>query len=128
MAMSNAERQARHRERIKEKLRNGGDAQPLRNDLDAREAGIEDIERLLLDEYYGVGEAWRRHLGQSSPSIDREANAAVETFLTEQVGFVDLIMMIREQAFDRINEFFQFPGADREMSWREHNKALRNQE
>lgn len=133
MALTNAERQARHRERIKERLRSAADPKPLRNDGDGYEAGIEAIERLLLDEYYAVAQAWLEYPGASSKSVEAAAQVAVEDFLQEELRFTDLLMMIKEQAFGRLNDHmanraYGGDGTSREMSWRAHARdiSLRN--
>lgn len=132
MALTNAERQARHRERVKEKLRNAVPAEPLRNDADAREEGIQSIEDLLIDAYFGTASTWFEFLGghDDSPSSVANKRRAIDAFLAEQVGFTDLVFMIREQAWARLNEHYGSPEeALGEMSWRRHAaeiKPLRN--
>ena len=196
MALSNAERQARHRERVKQKLA-AASAEPLRNEdgdvvklrkqvarlkeqlaekeaqraaqeASARwawkeadkatnramfaeadrerlaeeveelrngghEAGLERSEEMLLCEYYGVAETWFQYLGndEEHPAYRHKVEAH-NAFLKEEIGALDIIMMIQHEAFDRLNDYFTssctYNGLPeqgvQEPKWRSHAKTL----
>lgn len=128
MALTNAQRQARHRERQKEKLRNAAPSAPLRNDEDARDEGIQSIEDLLLATYFDTAAEWFDFLGgeNDSRSAVADKRLAMDAFSAEQVGFVDLMLMIKEQAFARLNEHYGAPEEHLpKMSWRRHSDETR---
>lgn len=203
MALSNAERQARHRERMKAKLaavaetplRNDGRteklakeieslkrrlekaegkiaekeaqraAQESRANLAARQvsdatnramfaeadkerlaeeverlrngAGYEDglkkAEEMLLAEYYGVAETWLHYLGTDEDHpAHRHRVEAHNAFLEDDVGFLDVMMMVQHEAFSRLTDYFSCSctnnglpeqGID-EPKWRKHARTL----
>ncbi|MBY5349585.1 hypothetical protein [Rhizobium leguminosarum] len=124
MGMTNAERQAKHRARVKDRLAavSAPHQEPLRNDIDAREEGIDAAEKMLIDAYYGVAETYRNWVGDSSQATNAELDRAIGAFLAEGIGFIDLIRMMKACAFDRINDHVGgHPNIPvRKMSWRKH--------
>ncbi|MET3854434.1 hypothetical protein [Rhizobium sp. OAE497] len=117
MPLTNAERQARHRERIKDKLRN---APELRNGSGTRESGLAEADEMLRNAYYSVAEQYFARAGE-------RAREAIEAFLSEEIGFADIMLMVMEQAYGRINDHYECGNVGvpvREMSWRKHAKTI----
>jgi len=92
MSLTNAERQARHRERQKEKLRNAVPAEPLRNSmLDAMRKAFDDSHRKAVED--AVEGIDRRPLlaGESDWYRMREhLLACPDGFMNDEKFFIEL--------------------------------------
>ncbi|MCO5156125.1 MAG: hypothetical protein M9945_05115 [Aquamicrobium sp.] len=104
----------------------------LRN-ADEYQSGLERAEEMLLGEYYGVAETWLQRLGtdEDHPAY-RHRIEAHNSFVTEDIGFLDILMMIQHEAFGRLNDYFSssctYNGLPeqgvREPKWRSHARTL----
>lgn len=124
---ANAERQARHRARVKEKLRNAADARPLRNDLQIREEMAERISARLHRAYFGAADVFREQLG--GPHVDELIEGAIEEFEHESVSFDDIIKIVEMAGYARLGEFFALHcnQSDRDAEppeWVRHHAAI----
>lgn len=99
MALTNAERQARHRERTKEKLRNATGSEPLRNDFQPLTGGI-------AEDYRQASDLWLRHLSAFGKTSQDEWATAAE-FLAEEITMSEIKMMVRMCAFTRLNQLYR---------------------
>lgn len=108
MALTNAERQARHRERTKEKLRNATGDSPLRNEFQPLTGGI-------AEDYSQASDLWLRHLGVFGKKSQDELATAAE-FLAEEITMAEIKMMVRMCAFTRLNQLYRLhqSGSDEE--------------
>lgn len=125
---ANAERQARHRERVKEKLRNAYVSAPLRNVTDVRRQMGEDIVKRLRQAYRGQIDVFRRQI--NGTVIDPYADDAVTEFEAEaDIEFEDIIMMVEMAGYSRLTELFSLHclGSERdagEPEWIRHKAQL----
>jgi hypothetical protein len=125
MALTNAERQARHRARVKAKLEGVTPVSPG----DEYERGSDECEELFVGAYYSVGKTWAEFM--SDPD-DEDVRASVARFMGEQIGAVDIILIMQEAAFRRLNQFHMKEAArprreDKsvgEMPWRKHAASI----
>ncbi len=153
MGLTNAERQRRHRERVKQKLAaaSGSDSEDtlkariaeleaekalLATKLSLAQQAIEKAsdlsraEEMLLGEYYGVAETWLQYLGtDENHPAHRYRIEAHNAFVTEDIGFADILMMVHHEAFSRLNDYFSKACASyeydvQEPKWRSHAKSL----
>lgn len=102
-------------------------------DADEHQSGLERAEEMLLGEYYGVAETWLQHLGSDKdhPAYRHQVEAQ-NAFMSEDVGFADILMMIQHEAFGRLNDYFSssctYNGLPeqgvREPKWRSHARTL----
>lgn len=127
MALTNAERQARHRERMKEKLRNASQAEPLRNDVDAREQMAADVLELLGRAYYGQAETFRKQI--SGDHIDGYVEGAIGEFMAERVSFDDVVKIVELAGYARLGKFFELHCLKTDMlaptpEWIQHKEEL----
>ncbi|QIX20206.1 hypothetical protein FOB41_03150 [Agrobacterium pusense] len=106
---ANAERQARHRERVKEKLRNASISQALRNDEGGAfqrgfNHGMRTIGDMLYRHYRDQAETFRKHI--SADCVRDEVEGAIGEFLAEEIKLEDFLNMVELAGYARIGEFF----------------------
>lgn len=97
------------------------------------ESGLRRAEEMLLNEYYGVAETWLKRLGthEEHPAHPHRMEAR-DAFLSEDIGFVDILMMVQHEAFGRLNDYFGSSctwngipaGEFKDPQWRLHAKNL----
>lgn len=104
--LSNAERQARHRARVKEKLSEATakPAETLRNELKIREEMADAILARLSRAYYGQADVFRKHI--SGDHVDHYVEGAITEFLAEKYSFDDIIKIVELAGYARVGDFF----------------------
>lgn len=131
MALTNAERQARHRARLQDKLRNASPIDSLRNDdsgfSEGVTRGINTIAAMLHKAYFGQADTFRKAI--EGDHVKDEVEGAIAEFLAEEVKLGDLIKMVEMSAYGRIGEFFNLHclGSDLEVrkpEWVRHSEQI----
>lgn len=123
-----------------DKERLGHELEDMREEIDRlkepgkdHESGLRRAEEMLLNEYYGVAETWLKRLGthEEHPAHPHRMEAR-DAFLSEDIGFVDILMMVQHEAFGRLNDYFGSSctwngipaGEFKDPQWRLHAKNL----
>lgn len=128
MALSNAERQARHRERTKEKLRNAIGTEALRNENDVRKEFADALLERLSRAYFGSADRFRQQI--SGDHIDEYVDGAIGEFSEEQFSFDDIIKIIELAGYARLTEFFSLHCGKSDLpakppEWVRHDEELK---
>lgn len=129
MALTNAERQARHRERTKEKLRNATGNETLRNETDVREEFAVALLDRLSRAYYGSADKFRQQI--SGDHIDAYVDGAISEFQEEHFSFDDIIKIVELAGYTRLVEFFSLHCGKTDLpakppEWIRHDEELKN--
>lgn len=98
----------------------------------AREDGMNQMEEMLLGEYYGAASSFKDVFRPKELAAWQEE--AIEKFTAERIGFADIMLMVSESGFGRLNDFHshcanvrsisEYGLPVRERSWVRHAKQI----
>ncbi|RRD24720.1 hypothetical protein ECB98_13430 [Brucellaceae bacterium VT-16-1752] len=98
----------------------------------AREDGMNQMEEMLLGEYYGAASSFKVVFRPKELAAWQEE--AIEKFTAERIGFADIMLMVSEAGFGRLNDFHshcanvrsisEYGLPVREQSWVRHAKQI----